>query len=463
MSNPRFMIAATGSGSGKTMITCGLLQALKMRGMAAGAFKCGPDYIDPMFHEKVLHIKSRNLDPFFTDRQMTRYLFQTAAKGMRISIMEGVMGYYDGLGGISTRASAYELARITETPVILVVNTKGMSLSVLPLIQGFLQYQPDSRIQGVILNQMSGMLYPKIKAQIEAQLQIPVLGYVERIPELTWESRHLGLMLPDEVRGLAENIKKLADIMEKTLDIDAMVQLADRAEAIDDEPPEQLSSFFQSKEVRTCRAGKPVVAVAKDAAFCFLYQDNLRLIEELGGTIRYFSPLQDHCLPKDAGGLLLCGGYPELYAKELAANQSIRREIAGRIISGMPVLAECGGFLYLHKELEDLNGEVYEMAGVIDGRAYYTGKLQRFGYVTLESQRSGILGAKSQPLRAHEFHYFESTSSGADFLAEKPAGGRSWRCIHGSEQRLMGFPHLYYYANPEFVLEFLQACIRWGG
>ncbi len=211
---PRFLLAAGASGSGKTLITCGILQALKNRGLTAASFKCGPDYIDPMFHEKVLKTKARNLDTFFTGEEMTRYLFAKNAAGADISVMEGVMGYYDGLGGISDTASAYDLARVTGTPAVLIVNTRGMSLSALAYIKGFLEYRRDSRICGVILNQMSAGLYPEISSRIEAELGVRVYGYVPKVTDCLIESRHLGLVLPDEVERLEEKLQKLARVLE---------------------------------------------------------------------------------------------------------------------------------------------------------------------------------------------------------------------------------------------------------
>lgn len=214
MRQPRFLLSAGASGSGKTMITCGILAALRKRGKRVSSFKCGPDYIDPMFHSRVLKAKSRNLDTFFTDRETTRYLFAQGAEGTDISVMEGVMGYYDGLGGISTKASASDLADVTDTPVVLIVNTKGMSLSVAAYIKGFLEYEAHPHIKGVIFNQMSPMLYPRMKKVVEEQLNVRVYGYVPVLKDLTLDSRHLGLVLPEEVEDLEKKFSLLADTLE---------------------------------------------------------------------------------------------------------------------------------------------------------------------------------------------------------------------------------------------------------
>ena len=219
MHQPRILITAGASGSGKTLITCGILQALRERGMEVSSFKSGPDYIDPMFHSKVIKAKSANLDLFFTNPEVTRYLFTRTAKDTDISVMEGVMGFYDGLGGTSVTASTYELAVATDTPSVMVVNCRGMSISVLAQIKGFVEYKPDSHLKGVILNQMSPMLYPKIKAAIEEEIGIRVYGYVPKITDCLIESRHLGLVLPDEVKDLEAKLKNLASVLEKWREI----------------------------------------------------------------------------------------------------------------------------------------------------------------------------------------------------------------------------------------------------
>ncbi len=446
MNLPRIMLAAPASGSGKTLITCGILQALKNRGIKPASFKCGPDYIDPMFHGKVLGISSKNLDTYFTDEKMTRYLFGREAKDAEISVLEGVMGYYDGLAGSSTKASAYDVASVTDTPVILVVPARGMSVSVIPLIQGFLNYRNDSRIRGVILNQVSAGMYPRMKEQIEAELPIKVLGYVPAVSEYVIESRHLGLVTPDEITDIQDKILGLSKVLEDTLDIDSLLQIGRDASEFSYEEP-KLPTFTE-KKVR--------MGVAKDEAFCFIYRDNLELLERMGAELCYFSPIHDKELPKDLSALIFYGGYPELYAKKLSDNHGMILEIQSAIHGGMPYLAECGGFMYLHEYMEDMDGNVYPMVGVISGKAYRTNRLTRFGYVELESKKSTILGAQGLSCRGHEFHYFDSSNNGGDFMAKKPLSNRSWDCIHGDERSIAGFPHLYYYSNPEMIARFIN-------
>lgn len=468
MKYPRFLLAAAASGSGKTMITCGILQILKNRGLKVSSFKCGPDYIDPMFHTKVLKTVSRNLDTFFTDEEMTRYLFTRTAQETEISVMEGVMGYYDGLGGVKEKASAYDLARVTDTPVVLIVNAKGMSLSVLAQIKGFLEYKKDSRICGVILNQMSGMICKALAPKIEQELGVRVYGYVPPIKDWHLESRHLGLVLPDEVEDLETQMQRLAGILEESLDVEGLLGLARSAPGLSASCPKPLADMLSGQEAKKVQDCMPRIAVARDEAFCFLYEDNLRLLRDIGAEIVDFSPLHDCKVPSGVSGLLIPGGYPELFAKKLSENRSMCLDIKRAVQQGLPTLAECGGFMYLHREMENMEGETFEMAGVIDGRAYRTDKLGRFGYITLmpasEVKETASVGEKGflGPIRGHEFHYFDSTACGAFYEARKPVGKRRWNCIHATENSRMGFPHLYYYSNPAFALGFLEKCCEYA-
>ena len=457
MKIPRILLAAGASGSGKTLITCGLLQALVNRGMKVASFKCGPDYIDPMFHSRVIGTKSRNLDTFFTGREKTGELLAVNSEGCDIAVMEGVMGYYDGVGGISTMASAYDLADTTDTPVILIVNSKGMSLSLLAYIKGFLEYKKDSHIKGVIFNQMSPMLYPRMKEAVEKELGISVYGYVPKVEDCVIESRHLGLVLPEEIPELKGRLMRLADILEKSLDIDGILSLASEAKELENPVEKEGAETFSWKLPKRVR-----LAVADDEAFCFFYEDNLRLLEEMGAELVRFSPMRDSGVPQNTDGLLLYGGYPELNAKKLEDNHSMRKDIREKILSGMPCMAECGGFMYLHEEMEDMEGNFRRMAGVISGKAYRTPKLSRFGYITLTlKEGETVFGVNPGKLPAHEFHYFDSENCGDSFRADKPLSKRGWDCIHGSDRLMAGFPHLYYYGNPRLGQAFLEKCLEY--
>ena len=453
MKIPRILLAAGSSGSGKTLITCGLLEALVERGLKTASFKCGPDYIDPMFHSRVIGTKSRNLDTFFTGSEVTKYLLTRNARDCEIAVMEGVMGFYDGVAGTTTTASAYDLAKVTDTPVILIVNSRGMSVSLAAYVKGFLEYKKDSHIKGVIFNQMSPMLYPRMKKLLEEELGVAVLGYVPKVEDCVIESRHLGLVLPDEIPELKDRLHKLAGVLEETLDIDRILELAGEAPDLLDAKPESVTDFRLSEPVR--------IGVAEDEAFCFFYADNFRLLGEMGAEIVPFSPMEDKQLPDDLDGLLLYGGYPELNGKKLEQNTTMKDMIREKLKAGMPCRAECGGFMYLHKEMEGMDGNFYQMAGVIPGKAYRTPKLSRFGYVTLTQKKPALGMEDFGEIPAHEFHYFDSENCGGDFHAAKPESKRGWDCIHGTDTMLAGFPHLYYYGNPEVPKAFLKKCLAY--
>ncbi len=447
---PRIVFGAASSGSGKTTITCGILQALKNRGLEVASFKCGPDYIDPMFHSKVIGTKSRNLDSYLAPENIVKYLFANTSFDMDLSVIEGVMGYYDGLGGVSTKASTYDIASITQSPTILILNGKGMSLSLIATLLGFLSYRKDSNIKGIILNHMSPMFYETIKGKVEEELKIPVLGYVPKLQELSIDSRHLGLISPDEVEGFKEKIISLAKVFEETLDLDKIIEIAKSAPVLEYEIP----------KIPYCKHTVRI-GIARDEAFSFYYEDNLDLLKQMGAELCYFSPIKDKELPKGLDGLIFGGGYPELHAKELSSNKSMRASIMKAVVDGMPCIGECGGFLYLHDELEDAQGVSYPMVGVIQAKAYKTHRLQRFGYIELESLCTSVIGEPRSHLRAHEFHYYESGMPGDDFMATKPIGNRTYPCIHGKENVLAGFPHLYLYGNVEAAYQLIEACLRY--
>lgn len=461
---PRIMLAAPKSGSGKTLLTCGLLEVLRRRGLNPIACKCGPDYIDPMFHRYVLGIPGRNLDSFFMPAEGVRKVLVDAVREEQagIAVLEGVMGYYDGLGGTETSASSWEIAEITDTPAILVLDCKGASLSAAAMASGFLHFRKKSHIAGVILNRVSSMYYERLAAAVEEASGLPVLGYLPESEEYRMESRHLGLFLPGEIDRLRERIGRLADQMEKSIAVDRVLEVAGmlplRIENKEKEKAENESMEAESiAKFPACQEQKVTsrvrIGVARDEAFCFYYQENFRLLEQMGAELVYFSPLRDKKIPDRVDGLLFGGGYPENYARELAKNAAMRESIRRSIAAGMPFLAECGGFLYLHRTLEGSDGKHWEMAGVYPFDAYRTNRLRRFGYVRL-------LTSSGQEIHGHEFHYWESEDPGTDWEAVKPTGNRSWRCIHEKGGQIGGFPHLYYASCPDFLRKWLDECAK---
>ena len=445
MNSPRLLFAAPASGSGKTTVVCGLLRALKNRGRAVRAFKCGPDFIDPLFHEQVVGVSSGTLDLFFSDEMQLRRLFCRHASDAEVSLIEGVMGYYDGLGAATEAASSYAVAKALDAPVILILDSRGQSLSALATLEGFLRFRPDSRVRGVIFNRMSEGVYAALAPEVE-KLGVRSLGFVPRCPELMIESRHLGLVTPGEITDLEQELDALAALLEKTVDLNGLLALANEAPALAEPPAPSIPSMPPTK-----------IAVARDEAFCFLYRDNLDLLRDYGAKIAFFSPIHDDALPQGAQGLILPGGYPELYARALAENEPMRQAIREAIENGLPCLAECGGFLYLHRDLEDMEGRFWPMAGVLDARAYRTQKLGRFGYITLNAKENTAFLPAEETVRGHEFHYYESENCGDALHAQKPTGSRAWDCCHAEGLLLMGFPHLYP-SNPKFIERFLRRC-----
>jgi len=368
------------------------------------------------------------------------------------------MGLYDGLGGVREEGSSYHLAKVTKTPIILVVDAKGMGRSVIPLIAGFLAYDTEHLIRGVILNRMSKSYYEIIKPLIEAELQIRVLGYLAERQQLQIQSRHLGLHLPGEIKEIQRQLEVAAEELQKSVSIETIIQIAASAETIEIEKITETTEKITSTELIT----KPLIAVARDEAFCFYYEDNLLLLKEYGADIAYFSPLHDKELPEGSSGLLLGGGYPELYAKELEENTAMRKEIKAAVESGMPVVAECGGFLYLHTAIRDRDGHPYQMAGVLPAACQDTKKLVRFGYIELEEKESNFLEVGTR-IKGHEFHYFDSEKNGEDCIAIKPVTGRTYPCVIEKENVWMGFPHLYYPSNPSFADHFVKKAEQYLG
>ncbi len=446
----RIMIAAPKSGSGKTTVTCALLQALRNKGKKPVSFKCGPDYIDPMFHEKVLGISSCNLDTYFTDEDHTRRLFGNHAAGAEIAVMEGVMGLYDGLGGIREEGSSYHLAKATDTPIVLVADVRGMGRSILPFLAGFLKYDTEHLIRGVILNRISGGYYEIIKPVIEEELHLPVLGFLPEEKDFFVGSRYLGLVMPHELRGIKEKLTELSEKFEKTVSLPAIMEIAENAAEV----REGEKSINRPVE-RTYRGERPVIAVARDEAFCFYYRDNLLMLQEYGAKIVYFSLLHDRELPDGCSGLLIGGGYPELYAEQLSQNIDMRMSVKAACKKRMPVVAECGGFMYLHSTLIDKDGISHAMAGAIPAKCYDTGKLVRFGYIELQEKKRFFL-PEGDKIKGHEFHYYDSAYNGDDIVAVKPATGKSYDCIIEKENCWLGFPHLYYPSNPAFTKAFVD-------
>ena len=446
---PRILIAAPGSGSGKTLLTCALLRLLGRKGIRAAAYKCGPDFIDPMFHKKVLGTSSRNLDLYLAGEEGVRRSFAAGCEGARrsfsagcedarrsfaaecegaqIAIIEGVMGYFDGTGASGMEGSSYHLASVLQAPVLLAADVRGMSRSAAALIKGFADYGEQKMIRGAFLNRVSPAIADRISGWLKSEAAIPVLGSLPADETLHIESRHLGLVEPDEIPDLLQKIDRAADLLEQTLNLELLLEIAKSAPVLRvekesvkvpgtvpesdcrDAVPESARKDSTAKSARkdstaksaredaAAKAPPVTIAVAEDEAFSFYYEDNLELLEELGAEIVSFSPLHDTSLP-EADGLLIGGGYPELRAQELAANTFMVSAIRRAAEQGMPMLAECGGFQYLQEELVDAEGTAYKMCGVLKGSSRMTKKLVRFGYVEVSGE--GLYFGSGRAIRA---------------------------------------------------------------
>ena len=566
---PSVVIAADKSGSGKTTLTCGLIYVLKKRGLKVQSFKCGPDYIDPMFHRKVLGVPSANLDSFFVSREMLRMLYAERAEMAEISVTEGVMGYYDGLGGVSVEASTWEIADIIQSPTVLIMDCKGASVSVAALIRGMLDFPKhaqeirdrcsvedavflheagssfgiktgnssneesshsienrygrmgtddenhDSGIRGVILNRVSPMFYERLKGVIEDNCPgIRVLGYMPEMKDRRIPSRHLGLVEPGDMEDFTSWIEAVGEQIEKTVSIDGILDIAkttksgktmDESRDYPDSVSENTVKYISELRVKN----KVKLGIAEDEAFNFYYQENRELLEKMGAEIVSFSPLHDEKLPEDLDGILIGGGYPEIYKEKLSANVSMREALAASIKNGIPVIAECGGYMYLNHSIigepglsadEDIpyeqtknrieaggqetissesgkdreqkiegtgktvlgTGKQFEMCGVFPGDACKKERLVRFGYVSAETKVPGLFGDAGTVLKGHEFHRYDCEYNGEGFRLRKPkAPNRVYDGIFYGNTMSSGWPHFYYYSNPKAIFNFMKCCERY--
>ena len=377
------MIAAPASGSGKTVLTCALLAALKKRGLNPCAFKCGPDYIDPMFHRSVLGVDSHNLDLFLSDEDTVRRLYGRYGAAHGAAVVEGAMGFYDGLGGSTDWASAWHTADVLDLPVLLAVRPKGASLTLAAQIKGLQAFRTPSHIAGIFLNDCSPVLYQSLKLTLERETGLPVLGYLPHMEDAVLESRHLGLQTAGEIKNLTEHINHTAQMLDSTMDWETLMEQCERRES-------WTISMPQAAWARV------PIAVAKDEAFSFLYEETLDALRNEGADLLFFSPIHDRKLPENICGLYLPGGYPELYAARLAQNESMRQSVKEAVERGLPTVAECGGFLYLGQTLQGADGEIYPMVGCLPGDGVRTPKLVRFGYSELTADADSLLFRKGE-------------------------------------------------------------------
>ena len=436
----RILISAFGSGSGKTTFTMGLLRLLQKKGLKVSSYKCGPDYIDTMFHTKALNIPARNIDLFLSSENTVKNILSDTED---IAVIEGVMGFYDGIA-FTSDASAYNISMVTDTPVIIIVDAKGQSATLKALISGMLNYKKNN-IKGIILNRATKSSYPVYKNMIESELNVQVLGYISEMADCTLKSRHLGLITADEMADIENIIEKIACQLEICIDLDNLLKIAENTPDLE----------YDKQEINLI--GKCRIGVAKDNAFCFYYADNLKVLEKMGAEIIYFSPLSDKELPENLDGLIFYGGYPELYAEKLSANKSFISSLQKAYNNKIPLIAECGGFMYISQSIDN-----FEMASLIKGNCKMTTKLQNFGYVNVFANKDSMLLKKGENVPAHEFHYSIIDEEYNDCIMRKPKSSRSWQGVLLLDHVYAGYPHLYFLSNLKLAERFIIKAIHYN-
>jgi len=447
---PRIVIAATQSGSGKTTIVTGLLAALRQRGLKSQPYKIGPDYIDPGYHELAAGTKGHNLDTWLVPKDKIQSIFYQSAKDADIAVIEGVMGLYDGgKNGISSTAS---LAKLLKAPVILVIDVKSMGDSAAAIALGFKQYDLDVWFAGVILNRVGSKSHQEMIESALKKIGIEVLGVVFRDEGLHMPERHLGLV-PTQETDSALFVERLGKMMDEKLAIERIQQIAQLA-------PKLVVDEMKKQQVQVDKG--VTIAVAKDEAFSFYYPASLAVLEQLGANIVYFSPLEDKELPA-ADGIILGGGFPEVFAQRLENNIEFRKSLKKAAEQKIPIYAECGGFMYLTNYLIDFSGDKHEMVGIIPCGCRMNNKLQTVGYVEAAMKQDTLLGKAGTVLRGHEFHFSsQDTVTPKDFSwAFTFKKNRNQEIYAGGffrENLLASYLHLHFAGNIEAAKCFIEAC-----
>ena len=455
MTIPRIIIAGTHSGSGKTTVVMGIGLALTRRGMKVQPFKTGPDYIDPGFHSHSTGRTCRNLDSMLLDRNPLLELFHRSSKDADISLVEGVMGLYDGVSGTDDRGSSASLARLSRTPVILVVDAKAMARSAAAIVLGFDRFDPSFKLAGVIFNRIgSPRHYEMIKTAVESTTDVPVLGYIPRDSRITMPERHLGLVPAWEKEGYVETERILTDLVEKHINLEGIISIARSAE---DFPLFDQTIFKGEPEPADVR-----IAVAMDDAFHFYYQDNLDLLEHMGATLVPFSPVRDRHLPEEISAIYIGGGFPELLAKDLESNNSLKEEIRDMADRGMPIYAECGGLMYLVESMEGKDERLHQMVGIFPGRMVMKKKLRSLGYCDGLLLRDTVIGPQATSLRGHVFHW--SAYEGPDDMeyALKLTKGDQVTFEGLSNNNVMAsYLHIHFASSPKVPQNILKKARMW--
>lgn len=455
-----FIVAGTNSGCGKTTIALGLMALFTHQGYRVAPFKVGPDFIDPGHHTRITGTTSRNLDGWMLSQEYNQKLFQQASASADIAVVEGVMGLYDGYDGSSEAGSTAQMAKWLNLPVILIVNAQSMARSGAALVSGFERFDPDLRFAGVIFNKLGSRRHLDYLTQaLEGHVAMPCLGGIYRDQSIAIPERHLGLYTDDDHVLSKGFIDKLASLLDNHVDTTLLAKHSGE----DSTEKQLLTRVVRPQPVRPSPAESKVrIGVARDKAFCFYYPDNLEHLQENGAELVYFSPIEDQRLPKNLSGLYFGGGYPELYAEQLAANNVLREEIQQNSQQGMPIFGECGGFMYLCSDIIDLSDVRWPMTGCFPFSIRMLDRLKSLGYREITLKKDTIVGQAGQVMRGHEFHYSEIVAPDAGVPALFKVTPRTHTKImeegYQIDRTLGGYLHLHFASNPAVAGSFVSAC-----
>ena len=464
MKIPRIMIAGTHSGVGKTTITTAVMAAFARDGSRVQPYKVGPDYIDPSYHTIATGNPSRNLDSWMLSDETVYRLFVQSAKEADVAVIEGVMGLFDGSQALGDKGSSAQIAKLLDCPVILIVDVKSMARSAAAMVSGFVNFDPDLKIAGVILNRIGSERHLRlVKEAIEAYCNVPVVGYIRKNAKLELPSRHLGLVPTVEGGTLPAKINSLADEIGEGIDFAGIMQIALAADDMKSAGNMKSVSAGIARNGGAAPSNKRVrIGLAWDEAFSFYYQDGLDELVRQGADLVRFSPLHDNELPADLDGIYIGGGFPEIFIQELAANKGMLSRLRTTGERGMPIFAECGGLMYLTRVIVNFDNKEYGMVGLVPGRCIMEKSLVGMGYIKAEALNNNVISTPGQKLRGHEFHYSRLDPDGLDFSyafrLTRNRSGETFMDGYARNNILASYAHLHFASDPNLAARFIASC-----